>query len=165
MLSEDIKVKNKLHKSKTRFDCVASFGQYTGVTPFISTKGMLFLYLTKNRDFQTSAKKPQYSLTGQGLNFTGLIPTQHPDVFIGYPNNKDKLSNGQSNPTYRHKDDLFLIVKNKNLTKFEVLIFPDGKPNLSVHLESLLSGKYKKLLEKARQSAVPFFNYIGYGHS
>ena len=163
MLSEDIKVKNKLRKSKTRFDCIAHFGDYDGAEPFMNKRGMLFLSLIENRDFDK--QKPKHSLSGQGMNFTGLIPTQHPDVFIGYPNNKDKLSNGQSNPTYNHRDDLFLIIKNNSLTKFEVLIFPDGKPNLSVHLQNLLSGKYKKLLEQARQSAVPFFNYTGYGHN
>lgn len=157
-LSDEVKKENGLRPSKNRLDCLMTSANYQGTEPFTNKKGMLFLTLVEDINYNAT-RKPQYSLTGQGLNFSGLIPTQIPNVFLGYPNSKLKLSNGKNNPCYRYKDDLFIICLNNAKTEMNVLIFKGEKAKADEHLRKLANGDYRNLIKELKAKRQPFYPY------
>lgn len=158
MLGDVTKIQNKIKPSKNRFDCISSTADYEGFSPFSNKKGMVFLTLRENN---TNFIAPKYSLQSQGLNFTGLLPTKKKNLFYGFPNSRDKLPNGKTNPTFIYRNDLYLFEVADDWKSFKVYIFPNQKPHLREIIDKFIKGLFDKKIEFLESKKKPLYNYLG----
>lgn len=162
MLSNEQKINNKI-RAKQRFDCIKYTNEYLGIKPFMNKKGMFFLNLTEQRQFVTANSKRQteFSLTGQGLNFTGLYfeHIQNTSFCYGYPLEKPKLKNGKLNPVFEFRKDLYLFIINPFYTEIEILIVKNCKGFASDYLQSLINNEFDDEIDVLRSEAKQFYNY------
>jgi hypothetical protein len=163
MLSNEVKQRNNI-KSNQRFDCIMFKGAYNGINPFVSHKAMFYLNLRPQKEFiKTDSKRlTEFSLTGgKSLNFTGLYfeDIQQPTFCYGYPNGKLKLSNGELNPVFQFRNDLYLFIVNKDFTEIEILVFQNCKNVASEYLQALIKGEFDNEIVRLRNEAQPFYNY------
>lgn len=161
MLEAITKVVNKLKPSNTRYDCISFAGEIGGgLKPFTNKLGMLFLSVKENTH-KYNSDMPKRSLTGQELNFTGLLPTDYDNIFTGYPNGKEKLKNGKLNPTYEYRNDFYLIHFVDNWKSFQLLVFRNSKHQASEILDKYINGGYISQLKELNVHSKVYYHYDG----
>lgn len=165
ILSDELKVQHKIKIGATipRYDCTDYSGNYTGLDAFKNKKGMLYLNLFEAREIikANDSRKAEFVLKGNNLNFTSLYfenPTIQ-DICFGYPNGKILLSNGQKNPLFIYRKDLYIILLNEHFTEFEVFIFENCKPYASDYLQECIQGSFEDVFEELRAESKKFYNY------
>ena len=170
-LPDDVRAANKI-RSKARLDCTSFTdmvaGGYKGLTFFVNDKrhkGQLFFYKTPCRDFvNTDSKRlAEWSLTGNGLNFSSIYidDTDFPEIGYGYPNANRLLSKGSKNPLFEFRNDGYLFLINKDYSEIELLIIPDGRNLISSYYQKLIDGGFDDELKNLRQQAKDFYKYEG----
>lgn len=162
-LSAELKEKNNI-TAKNRYDCVLYAGDPERVKPFINFKGMLYLNLTDQIDFVKANKKrmTDFSLTGsKSLNFTGLYSenAENKNYFFGYPNEKPYLKNGNVNPMFPFRNDLYLMIFNNEFSEFELFILPLNRNYAKECYYSLINGEFDNEIEKIKAGTKQFYNY------
>jgi hypothetical protein len=165
-LTDDLKTANKI-KSKARLDCTSFTdlvaGGYKGLTNFINPKGQLLFYKTACRDFVNSDSKrlAEWSLTGNGLNFSSIYidDTDFPEIGYGYPNANRYLSNGCLNPLFEFRNDGYLFIINSDYSEIEILIIPDGRNLISSYYQKMIDGGFDFEVNQLRQQAKIFYQY------
>jgi hypothetical protein len=164
-LSDEVKALNKI-RSKARLECIASTGNYKGLTNFVNKQGQLFFYKTPCREFieANSKRVAEWSLTNSSLNFSSIYIEDFDflEYGYGYPNAKPRLSNGEPNPLYPFKNDGYLFIVNKDYTQIEVLILADGRNLISHYYQHLIDGYFDAEIQRLRLEARPYFEYIGF---
>lgn len=164
-LSDEVKALNKI-RSKARLECIASNGNYKGLTNFVNKQGQLFFYKTPCREFieANSKRVAEWSLTNSSLNFSSIYIEDFDflEYGYGYPNAKPRLSNGDTNPLYPFKNDGYLFIINKDYTQIEVLILADGRNLISHYYQHLIDGYFDLEIQRLRLEARPYFEYIGF---
>jgi hypothetical protein len=164
-LSDEVKALNKI-RSKARLECIASTGNYKGLTNFVNKQGQLFFYKTPCREFieANSKRVAEWSLTNSSLNFSSIYIEDFDflEYGYGYPNAKPRLSNGEPNPLYPFKNDGYLFIINKDYTQIEVLILADGRNLISHYYQHLIDGYFDTEIQRLRLEARPYFEYIGF---
>lgn len=163
--SDEVKALNKI-RSKARLECIASAGNYKGLTNFVNKQGQLFFYKTPCREFieANSKRVAEWSLTNSSLNFSSIYIEDFDflEYGYGYPNAKPRLSNGEPNPLYPFKNDGYLFIVNKDYTQIEVLILSDGRNLISHYYQHLIDGYFDAEIQRLRLEARPYFEYIGF---
>ncbi|MFN5629398.1 MAG: hypothetical protein ACK48W_08935 [Bacteroidota bacterium] len=164
-LSDEVKALNKI-RSKARLDCIASAGNYKGLTNFVNKQGQLSFYKTPCREFieANSKRVAEWSLTNSSLNFSSIYIEDFDflEYGYGYPNAKPRLSNGEPNPLHPFKNDGYLFIVNKDYTQIEVLILADGRNLISHYYQHLIDGYFDAEIQRLRLEARPYFEYIGF---
>ena len=106
-------------------------GDYKGLTNFVNAKGQLFLYKTQCREYIKAniKRRAEWSLTNNSLNFSSIYieDFNSKNFGYGYPNGKQKLSNGDPNPLFPFKNDGYLFVINEDYTEVEIFVIKDGR--------------------------------------
>jgi len=167
-LSDVVKAENKI-RSKARLDCICFTDmvsdKYRGLTSFINHKGQLFFYKTPCRDFvNTDSKRlSEWSLTGNGLNFSSIFidDLDFSEIGYGYPNANRHLSNGCKNPLFEFRNDGYLFLINKDYSEIEILIIPDGRNLISSYYQKLIDGGFDDEVRQLRQQSKVFYQYEG----
>ncbi len=165
MLSNELKERHKIKVGAVipRYDCVKTAGNYEGMNPFINAKGMLMLYLMESDKVVKAEGKrlSEFVLKNSRLNFSSLYfeDISNPNICYGYPNSNPLLANGNTNPLFRFRQDLYLIVMKEDFTGFELLVFKNQKGFASDYLQSLVSGEFDDVLTEMRNKSQTFFNY------
>lgn len=163
-LSDEVKSQNKI-KSQSRLDCVLFAGDYKGLTNFVNAKGQLFLYKTQCREYIKAniKRRAEWSLTNNSLNFSSIYieDFNSKNFGYGYPNGKQKLSNGDPNPLFPFKNDGYLFVINEDYTEVEIFVIKDGRNFITQYYQHLIDGEFEEEFQKIREKAKPFYNYIG----
>jgi hypothetical protein len=166
VLPDEAKTKHKikLEAKVKRFDCIRFSGYYKGIEPFLSPKGMLFMYCQKANTMVNASDErlTDYVLQSNSLNFSSIYPLLTPE-FTGFaygePNNKKHLSNGKPNPIYEFKNDGFLFIINPDYTKIELLIIESSRYTIQGYLKQLANGEFDEALQQMRATAKPFYEY------
>ena len=159
-LPDDIRTKHNI-KSKARLDCVSFVdkvtGGYNGLTNFVNSKGLLFFYKTPCNNFvNTDSKRlAEWSLTGNGLNFSSIYhdDMDFPEIGYGYPNANRLLKNGISNPLFPFRNDGYLFLLNRAFSEIELLIIPDGRNLISSYYQKMIDGGFDDEVSRLRQQA------------
>ena len=163
VLSDEVRQKNKI-RSQNRLDCTAYAGEYMGLKNFVNTKGQLFFYKTPCKEFIKAdlKRRAEWSLTNNSLNFSSIY-TELPikKYGFGYPNKRQKLSNGQPNPLIPFKNDGYLFLINDDYTEIEIFVVKDGRNFISQYYQCLIDGEYEKDFDHWRSEAKLFFQYEG----
>jgi hypothetical protein len=164
-LPDEVKAQNKI-RSKARLDCIASAGNYKGLTNFVNKQGQMFFYKTPCREFigvQTK-RVAEWSLTNSSINFSSIYIEDFDflEYGYGYPNAKPRLSNGEPNPLLPFKNDGYLFIVNKDYTEIEILILPDGRNLINHYYQQLIDGYFDAEIQKLRAEAKPCFNYMNF---
>lgn len=170
-LPDDVRAANKI-RSKARLDCTSFTdmvaGGYKGLTFFVNDKrhkGQLFFYKTPCRDFvNTDSKRlAEWSLTGNGLNFSSIYidDTDFPEIGYGYPNANRLLKDGSPNPLFEFRNDGYLFLINKDYSEIELLIIPDGRNLISSYYQKLIDGGFDDEIKNLRKEAKIFYQYDG----
>ncbi len=167
-LSDEVRAANKI-RSKDRLDCILFTdhvaGTYKGLTNFVNQKRQLFFYKTACRDFvNTDSKRlAEWSLTGNGLNFSSIFidDIDCPEIGYGYPNANRLLSNGSPNPLFEFRNDGYLFLMNKDYSEIELLVIPDGRNLISSYYQKLIDGGFDDEIRQLRQQAKVYYNYDG----
>jgi hypothetical protein len=166
MLSDEAKAMHKI-KSMNRLDCVSftDLINYKGLTNFVNKKGQLYLYMTSCRKFISANSKrvAEWSLTGNGLNFTSIYidNLDCPGIGYGYPNSHTNLANGQPNPLYHFRNDAYLFLINADYTEIEIFIIPDGRHLIGSYYQIMIDEGFADEVKNLREKSKPFFNYEG----
>ena len=163
VLGEKVKVNHKI-RAKHRFDCISYCKEYKGINPFVNHKGMFYLNLTPSREFVCANQRrmAEFSLTGgKSLNFTSLYyeDDETPFICYGYPNEKPRLKNGELNPQFEFRNDLYLFLSNPQFTELEILVCKNVKGFASDYLQCLVNGEFDIELDQLRKESKVFFNY------
>lgn len=164
ILSSKVREKNKLRTAINRRDCTQFSGDYKGIEPFKNKKkGMFFLSLVEQKDFVSSHTKRQaeFSLVGQGLNFSGLYfeDPENPQFAFGYPYQKPQFKNGTINPVFEYRNDLYLFITDSHYLTFEILIFKGARNLASDYFQMLINGDFDNEIEDHRNNYKKFYPY------
>lgn len=165
ILSKDLKIlhKIKIGASIPRYDCTHYYGDYKGLEAYKNKKGMMYLNLHESRDIIKAHdnRKTEFVLKGNGLNFSSLYfeNIQFQNLCYGYPNRNVLLSNGEKNPLFIFRNDLYIIIINDEFTEVEVFIFENCKPHASEYLQESIAGNFDDTFEDIRERSKPFFAY------
>jgi hypothetical protein len=167
-LPEAVRVANKI-RSKARLDCTEFADtmqtNYKGLTIFVNQSGQLFFYKTLPREFVSadSRRLAEWSLTGQGLNFSSIYidDLDYPEIGYGYPNAKRLLSNGKPNPLFDFRNDGYIFLINKDYTEIELFIIQDGRNLISSYYQKFIDGGFDDEVRLLRLQAKPFYKYEG----
>ncbi len=171
ILPDEVRAANKI-RSEARLDCISFTdrvaGGYKGLTNFVNHKrfkGQLYFFKTPCRDFINTDSKwlAEWSLTGNGLNFSSIYidDLDCPEIGYGYPNAKRHLGNGSPNPLFPFRNDGYLFIVNKDYSEIELLIIPDGRNLISSYYQILIDGGFDDELESLRNEAKKFYQYEG----
>jgi len=172
VLPDEVKTANKI-KSKDRLDCVSFTdnvaGGYKGLNCFINDKrhkGQLFFYKTPCRDFVNADSKriAEWSLTGNGLNFSSIYidDIDFAEIGYGYPNKNRLLSNGSLNPLFEFRNDAYLFLINKDYSIIELFIICNGRNLISYYYQKMIDGGFDEEIKQLRQQTKVFYQYIGF---
>lgn len=165
MLSNELKAKHKIKIGARipRYDCVLYNGDYPGVTPFINSKGMFYLNLFESDKVIKSNERrlSEFVLKSPHLNFTSLYfeNIEAPNICYGYPNGKPLLSNGNINPLFHFRNDLYIIIINNEYTEIEVLVFKNQKGFANYFLQGFINNEFDEELDRIRATSKPFYDY------
>jgi len=163
-LPEAVKFQHKII-SKVRLDCTkfANPTGYTGLTDFVNTKGLMFLYKTPARELVKSNSKrmAEWALSNGKLNLSSIYfeDTDYPEYGYGYPNANRLLSNKEPNPLFPFRNDCYLFLTNADLSSVEVLIIMNGRNMVSAYYQNFIEGGLEQELLELRVQAQPFFDY------
>ncbi len=166
LLPDAVRAANKI-KSKARLDCVSftdpMAGKDCGLTNFVNHKGQLYFYKTACRDFvHTDSKRlAEWSLTGNGLNFSSIYmdDLDYPEIGYGYPNANRLLKDGSQNPMFPFRNDGYLFLTNKDYSIIEVLIIAGGRNLISSYYQKLIDGGFDDEIIRLREQAIEFYKY------
>lgn len=164
VLTDELKTLNKI-RIKARLDCIASAGNYLGLTNFVNKKGELFFYKTPCREFieSNSKRTAEWSLTNDSRNFSSIYFEDF-DILeygYGYLNPNLRFNNGKSNPLHSFRNDGYLFIINKDYTEIEVLRLVEGRNLISHYYQHLIDGFFDIEIQRLRLEAKPFYPYIG----
>ncbi len=163
-LPDEVKTQNKI-VSKARLDCIAYVGNNEALTNFVNKKGQLCFYKTPCKKFVKAQNKrvAEWSLTNNSLNFSSIYIEDFDflEYGYGYPNSKQRLTDGKPNPLYPYKNDGYLFIINKDYTQIEILILPDARNLISHYYQHLIDGYFDAEIQLLRAEAKPYFAYIG----
>lgn len=156
-------------KSKERLDCVLfadnTENGYKGLTEFVNPKGMLFLYKREARNIIEADSKriAQWTLSNNSLNFTSIFldDLDFPNIGYGYPNARPFLSNGNTNPLFRYKNDGYLFLTNLDYTEIEILVIPDARNLIRYYYQKMIDGGFDDEVENLRKAAKNYYPYEG----
>jgi hypothetical protein len=163
ILSSAQREKNKLRQAIYRRDCTQYSGIYKGIEPFMNPKGMFFLSLAEQKNFVSSHIKRQtdFSLVGQGLNFSGLYfeDSENPQFAFGYPFQKPHFKDSTINPVFEYRNDLYLFMTDSHYLTFEILIFKGARNLASDYFQMLINGDFDNEIEDHRNNYKKFYPY------
>lgn len=166
-LPEEVRKLYKI-KSKKRFDCVGQSdigSKYKGLHPFYNNKNQLFLYMDNSYKIVDAEvkRRADYTLTGQGMNFSSIYieDLEYPTIGYGTPNANQFLKNGEQNPMYQYSNDGYIFYLNKDYTQLEVLVFEDSRHLIGNVYQVAIDGGFNDKLEELRQNIAPVYNYEG----
>ncbi len=164
ILSDEIKASNKIKVGAKipRYDCTEFSGEYEGIKPFISAKGMFKLSLMECREFIKTDKRrmAEFALVGgKNLNFSSLFSEDRSNIFYGNPNGKPFLNDGKKNPLFLFRNDLYLFIIDKDFTQIEILILPNQKGYALELAESLKDGDFDNDIKELKSNIKTFYNY------
>jgi len=160
ILPDDIKAQFKI-KSQSRYDLTRVFnpGSYCGLDAFKKPNGQTVLYIIPAREIASADNKRQaeWALTDGKLNLSSLYfeDSENMGFAYGYPNPKQRLSNGQFNPLFQYRGDGYLFLSNPQLTRIEILIFPDCRNLITAQYYALLDGSLDELINDIREQSHP----------
>lgn len=163
-LSDELRVGNKI-KSEERLDCTMHTNNkgYEGMKPFKNKKGQMFFSKRFCKDFVKANTKrlAECSLTGQGLNLSSLYGyTPNCEGYAyGYPNPKRVLSNGEPNPLFEYRDDLYLFYIRDGFNTIEIFVIPNGRSMATSHYQTFIDNEYNEEMDKLREQATEFYPY------
>lgn len=167
-LSDEVKNQNKI-KSQSRLDCIAFAGEYQGLTNFVNAKGQLFLYKTPCKEFIEAnlRRRAEWSLTNNSLNFSSIYIEDFTikKYGYGYPNKKQKLSNGEPNPLLPYKNDGYLFIINEDYTEIEIFVIKNERNSITQYYQRLIDEEFETDFDHWRAKAKPFFKYAGLDES
>ena len=164
ILSDNLKASNKIKVgAKTpRYDCTKFNGNYKGIKPFINAKGMFKLSLMECRDFvkTDNRRMAEFALVGgKSYNFSSLYGEDSNNIFYGYPNGKPFLRDGNQNPLFQYRNDLYIFLIDDAFKKIEILVLPNQKGFATELLQSFIEGDYDEEIDLFRNNYKTFFNY------
>ena len=165
ILAPYLKSRNKIKVGATtpRYDCTFFDGNYKGIKPFTNKKGMFYLNLQQTKEIikADETRLAEFFLSGSGLNFTSMFfeDISEPNICYGYPNGKPQLYNGDINPMFNFRNDLYIIIVNKDFTEIEIVIFENAKAFASDFLQCVVDGELDDKLEMMRTNSKPFKEY------
>lgn len=163
MLPDEVKTAHKIKIGATvpRYDCTKYAGQKEHIEPFITSKGMFFLRLMEAREFVKANQKRQaeFALVGRSsLNFSSMYAISNV-CFYGYPNGKPLLKDGSQNPMFPFRNDLYIILTDKNLSKLEILILPGQKGYALELAQAFDAGDFDDQIESFNENSDVFFKF------
>lgn len=160
VLSKDLAEYNKI-KSRNRFDCISFTDEYLGINSFINKKGMFYMYLNNPKHIVKSRneRKSNLLLTSQGLNFTSLYNEFDGSKYYGYPNENLKLKNGDLNPLYNFRNDIYLFEISSDFKSIDLFIIKNQKGLVSQIYQMFIDGEFETEIEEIKSKTKPFFNY------
>ena len=165
MLSDDLKAKHKIKIGATipRYDCIQFTGNYDGIKPFINHKGMFYLNLFLAGEIIKANEKrlSEFVLRNSNYNFSSMYfeNPQNPNICYGYPNGKPYLKNGEINPLFKYRNDLYIICVNDDFTEIEIFVFEKSKAFASDFLQKFTDGFLDDDIEEIRSKRKNFFQY------
>ncbi|MCX6147855.1 MAG: hypothetical protein NTW25_11515 [Candidatus Kapabacteria bacterium] len=168
-LPDEVKKQNKF-SSKMRLDCIEYTetmpDRYKGLTNFVNSKGMFFVYKTEPYHFVTSDSKriSDWSLTLNGLNLSSIYieDLDFSEIGYGYPNANRTLGIAQTpNPLFDFRNDAYLFVVNKDYSEIELYVIIDGRNLIKSYYQTMIDGGLDLEIRKLKEQAKPFYNYLG----
>ena len=84
---------------------------------------------------------------------------QNPNICYGYPNGKPYLNNGEINPLFKYRNDLYIICVNDDFTEIEIFVFEKAKAFASDFLQKFTEGLFDDEIEEIRGTTKNFFQY------
>lgn len=183
VLPDEVKRSHKieLNPKNTRLDCILSFNpiNWKGFDFCLpqrgNTKDMLsFTVRPANYDpkvprMRRAKYQLQKSVKGKTYNITSIFYEYSPGVKqLAFGNLPDKKTLGVeqkvANTFYTFRNDLFLMIIERDYSELELLIIPEGDQNQDQHLRNLISGEYDEVLSDCRQQSKLFYNYKNLEH-
>ena len=165
VLCNELKEKHKIKIGATipRYDCIEYSGEYEGINPFINKKGMFYLNLFLAGEIIKANEKrlSEFVLRNSKYNFTSMYfeNPQNPNICYGYPNGKPYLNNGEINPLFKYRNDLYIICVNDDFTEIEIFVFEKAKAFASDFLQKFTEGLFDGEIEEIRGTTKNFFQY------
>lgn len=164
VLAEEIRNLNGF-KSPNRLDCTATYNPdgYGLLPNFQRKNGMLFFYLIPARELvkADSKRRATYALGDGKQNLSSLYfeRSDFNGFCYGYPNGKDRLSDGKPNPAAPYKHDALLFLCDWRQQVIELLIVERGKPLIDNLYNLLIDGEFDHEIERLRTIARPYYPY------
>jgi len=129
-------------KSKQRLDLVGVKKSALDISlkPLINKKGQLFVYLGQRTPWiQSSGQNhAEWVLSNSSINLTSIYTDpDFPELGYGYPNPNIKLSNGEPNPMFAQRNDLYLIKTDFENMRIQIVVLPNEKANSSTQYQKL----------------------------
>ena len=165
VLCNELKEKHKIKIGATipRYDCIEYSGEYEGINPFINKKGMFYLNLFLAGEIIKANEKrlSEFVLRNSNYNFSSMYfeNPQNPNICYGYPNGKPYLKNGEINPLFKYRNDLYIICVNDDFTEIEIFVFEKAKAFASDFLQKFTEGLFDDEIEEIRGTTKNFFQY------
>ncbi len=164
VLAEEIRTLNGF-KSPNRLDCTAAYNpaSHNLIPTFQRKNGMLFFYLIPAKEMvkADSKRRATYTLGDGKQNLTSLYfeRTEFNGFCYGYPNGKDKLSDGKPNPAAPFRHDAFLFLCDWQKQVIELLLIERGKPLIDNLYNLLIDGEFDGEIEQIRTLAGDYYPY------
>ncbi|GAB3494004.1 hypothetical protein GCM10027341_09640 [Spirosoma knui] len=164
VLAEEIRTLNGF-KSPNRLDCTAMYNPHGHglLDNFQRKNGMLFFYLIPAKEMvkADSKRRAIYALGDGKQNLSSLYfeRSEFSGFCYGYPNGKDRLSDGKSNPAAPYKHDALLFLCDWKHQVIELLIVERGKPLIDNLYNLLIDGEFAGELERLRKLARSYYPY------
>ncbi|GAB4031840.1 hypothetical protein [Spirosoma gilvum] len=164
VLAEEIRTLNGF-KSPNRLDCTAVYNPngHALLTQFQRKNGMLFFYLVSANEIvkASSKRRATYALVDGKQNLTSLYfeGVEFNRFCYGYPNGKDRLSDGKPNPVIPYKHDALLFLCDWKKQVIELLVVERGKPIIDNLYYLLIKGEFDREIERLRTIARSYYPY------
>jgi len=168
-LPDEARAANKI-RSKARLDCTAFIdrvqGGYKGLEAFRNSKGQLAFYKTPARDIVEAHSKriAEWVLSDGKLNLSSLYVEdfEFSQYAYGYPNANPFIGKERKpNPLFPFRNDGYLFIVNADYSQIELLIFQEARNLIHSHYQRLIDGAFDEDLQRCRDEAKPYFNYLG----